>query len=494
PAYINKPTRKIQNQDFTFLIKTKNISDYIALINTKIRGLDNSVFTGNINIAKNILNIQADIPQFNYSNISFNNIHFTGLGTQDTLTFNGDIDDVIINDSLHAPGTKIKVVANNDVSDVMITASANKTLNAADLSARIQTNKDGFKLLFNPSSFTINGKKWTIAQGGELDLIRNMLLASNIKFSEEGQEINISTEPSSIGSSNDVVIGIKKINIGDFAPLFIKTPKLEGLMTGNVRINDPFGKLTVDFDTKTDQFRFENDSVGILSASGEYVSVPGKLKLHAVSDNKLYNFAADFGYNFKDSSDNQVNGSIVLNNSEIHILEKYLDNVFNGIYGKAKGSLNISGPASDPKLTGTVTLDSTTLTVNYTRCRYILDDNTIVTFNPDEIDFGTIKIRDTLGGTATVSGKLYHSFFDNFFFNEFHFKTDDQGNNPARFVLLNTTSRDNKQFYGNLVGNAELTLNGFVTDMKMNITGEPTDSSHIYLPTGSTAETGSLDY
>ena len=47
-----------------------------------------------------------------------------------------------------------------------------------------------------------------------------------------------------------------------------------------------------------------------------------------------------------------------------------------------------------------------------------------MTFNPDEIDFGTIKSRDTLNNTATVSGKLYHSFFDNFFFNELHLKTD----------------------------------------------------------------------
>ena len=494
PAYINKPKRKIENQDFSFSIKTKNISDYIALINKKISGLNNSVFMGNINVAENILNVEADIPQFNFSNISFNNIHFTGSGNQDTLTFNGDIDDVIINDSLHAPDTKIKIVANNDVSDVLIAASANKTLNAADLSARIQTNKDGFNLLFNPSSFTINGKKWTIEKGGELALNKNMFLASNIKFDENGQEINISTEPSSIGSSNDVVIGIKKINISDFAPLFFKTPKVEGFMTGNVRINDPFGKVAVEFDTKTDQFRFEDDSVGILTASGEYLSVPGNLKVHAVSDNKLYNFGADFGYNFKDSSDNQLSGSIALHNTEIHILEKYLSSVFSGIYGKASGTLNLSGPSTDPKLTGAIKLDSTTLTVDYTRCRYTFDDNTIIEFNPDEIDFGTIKIRDTLGATATVSGKLYHSFFDNFFFNEFHFKTDDRGSNPARFVLLNTTARDNKEFYGNLVGDAELTLNGFVTDMKMNIIGEPTDSSHIYLPTGSTAETGSLDY
>ena len=222
PVYINKPKRKIENQDFTFLVRTKKISEYVALINKKISGLDNSIFIGSINVAENTLDVQADIPQFTYSNTSFNNIHFTGRGTLDTLTFNGDIDDVVINDSLHSPGTKIKVVANNDISDVTINTSANKTLNAADLSVRIQTKKDGFKLLFNPSSFTINEKKWTIEQGGELELNKNMLLADKIKFVQGGQEIYLATEPSGTGSSNDIIVGIKKLDIGDFAPLFIK--------------------------------------------------------------------------------------------------------------------------------------------------------------------------------------------------------------------------------------------------------------------------------
>ena len=494
PAYINKPKRKIENQDFTFLIRTKNVSDYIGLINKKLGGLNNSVFMGNINVAKNTLNVQADIPEFSFTNISFNNIHFTGSGTKDTLAFNGNIDDVIINDSLHAPDTKIQVIAYNDISDVNINTSANKTLNAANISARVLTNTNGFKLTFNPSAFTINEKKWIVEQGGTLELNKNLLTANNIKFDEDGQEINVSTEPSADKGSNDVLIGIKKLHIADVAPLFIKTPTLNGIMTGNIRITEPFGKMAISFDTKTDEFRFENDSVGILLASGEYLSQPGNIKVHLVSDNKLYNFFSDFDYSLKDTTANQLNGVIALNNSEIHILEKYLDNIFNNIYGRATGELHLSGKASEAKLTGKVRLDSTTLTVDYTRCRYILNDNTIISFNPDEIDLGTIKIRDTLNHTATVSGKIYHSFFDNFFFNNLHLKTDRVGNARAKFVLLNTTAKDNNEFYGNLIGQAELSLNGFVTDMKMNITGEPTDSSHIYLPTGETAETGSLDY
>ncbi|MGH2564336.1 MAG: hypothetical protein ACRDE5_07475, partial [Ginsengibacter sp.] len=320
PAYINKPKTKIENQDFTFLVKTKNVSDYIALINKKMSGLDNSVFTGNINVAQNTLNIQADVPQFSYSNISFNNINFTGRGTRDTLSFDGDIDDVIINDSLHAPGTRIQVTAHNDISDVRINTSANKTLNAADLSARVLTNANGFKLMFNSSTFTINEKKWTIGEGGVLELNKNTVLANNIKFDQDGEEINVSTQPSAIDSGNDVLVGIKKLDISDVAPLFFKTPKVNGFMSGNIRINDPFGKLAVDFDTKTEQFRFENDSVGTVSTTGEYLSGSGNVKVHVISDNHLYNFYGDFAYVPKDSSSNQFDGTISLKNSGIHIL------------------------------------------------------------------------------------------------------------------------------------------------------------------------------
>ncbi|MDP4282928.1 MAG: translocation/assembly module TamB domain-containing protein [Bacteroidota bacterium] len=493
PIYIPKPDIKAENQDFTFLIKTKHVSDYMNLFDKRISGFDNSIIIGNINIAKNNLDLKADVPQFNYSNISFNNIHFTGKGTQDTLRLNGDIDDIVINDSLHSPNTKITVVAANDISDITINTTGNKMLSSADIAARIQTKKDGFKLTFYPSTFTINQKQWNIAKNGELELYKDMLIASNIRFSQDQQEVLVSTHPSDISNSNDVLVAVKNLVIEDFTPMFLKTPQVNGLLNGNISIIDPFNRMAIEFNTVIDKFKFETDSVGIIKARGEYLSEPGSFKINTISNNELYNFVANFGFNPKDSLD-QLSGSVVFNNSGIHILENYLDNIFSNIHGRATGILSISGKASEPKLTGSVRLDSTSLTIDYTKCRYILNNNSIITFNPDEIDFGTIKIKDTLNHTATLSGKIYHSFFDKFFFNELHFKTDAIGNSPPKFILLNTTARDNNQFYGNVIGRAELSLNGFVTDMHMSISGEPTDSSHIYLPTGETAETGSLDY
>lgn len=490
PAYIKAPKKNLHDQNFSFNIKTKNIGDYIALFNKKLKGFDNSDISGDINLASNILNINVNTPSFAYNAINFNNVKFTGKGTFDSLSLAGNVGDVIINDSLHLPDTKILVTAHNDISDISIKTTASKTLNEADLSLQLQTLTDGFKLYFNPSSFVINNKKWTLEKGGELVLSKKLLSASEVKFVQDKQELIISTEPSGTGNSNDVVIDLKKINIGDIAPFVLKTPRLEGLLTGNIRITDPFKNLNAEFDTRIDEFRFENDSVGILKASGSYSSATGDLLAKAISDNLAYNFNADFAYKTKDSTNNQLKGTLNLNHSNIHILEKYLSTIFNNIQGNATGILMVSGLAKDAKLTGSIKLNDATLTVNYTRCRYIFENNSVLTFNKDEIDFGKLKIRDTLNNTASISGKLYHSFFTNFFFSDLEFKT----NNPGKFVLLNTTLRDNKQFYGNVIGQAELSLNGPINDMRMFISGEPTDSSHIYLPTGETAESGKINY
>ena len=73
------------------------------------------------------------------------------------------------------------------------------------------------------------------------------------------------------------MVELKKINIGDIVPFFIRSPRFEGLMTGRVKINDPFGDMTAGFVTQIDQFRFENDSIGILKTSGSYTAVTGDI-------------------------------------------------------------------------------------------------------------------------------------------------------------------------------------------------------------------------
>ncbi len=191
----------------------------------------------------------------------------------------------------------------------------------------------------------------------------------------------------------------------------------------------------------------------------------------------------------KDSTDQQINIALVSKRINLNILNNYLGSVFTDFRGWANtNDLKVSGNGKHLLVTGTAFITDASVRVNYTQCRYTFTNATVI-FNPDEIDLGNITVKDSLHNTATVSGKLYHHFFQNFEFDNVSFQTD-------KLLVLNTTKKDNNQFYGKVIGQALMTLNGPITNMSMNISGEPSekDSSRITLLSSNSVETNTIDY
>ncbi len=489
PAYIKKPGYKINDQDFSFVIKTKEVDGYVQLIDPKLKGFDNTTLEGKLKLSSNQLNIDANVPEFSYDGKVFNNIRLHGTGTLDTLLTKIDVDDVQINDSLHLPATNMEFKSYNDFTDVSITTRASKTLSGASINARVQTMQDGVKIHFSPSSFVINDKKWQLEKDGELVLSKSLVSASEVKFYQGEQEIDISTEPSETGNSNDILVKLKKVSLDDIAPLVLKTPRLEGLVTGTAKIADPFGKPYIEFDSQVDKFILDTDSIGTINAKAAYSVASGIASFKAGAANKENHFDLEGTYNTKDSTDSQVNISLISDRLDLKILNNYLYNLFTDFRGVANTTgLKVTGSSRHLMLTGTANIIDGSARVNYTQCRYSFKNQSII-FNPDEIDFGSITISDSLNNTGTVSGKMNHRWFSNISFDNIKMQTN-------KLLVLNTTKKDNNQFYGKVIGRASLNLNGSTEDMAMDISGEPstTDSSHIYLPSGASVESGVVDY
>ena len=489
PAYITKPDYEVNDQDFNFVIKTKEIDGYIQLLDPKLKGFNNSVIEGNLKLKENQLNVNADVPDFSYDGKIFNNIRLKSTGNRDTLIAKIDVDDVMINDSLHLPATNMVIRSHNDLTDISINTSANKTISGASINAQVQTMRDGVKIHFSPSSFIINDKKWQLEKDGELVLSKSRVSASEVKFSQGNQEIDIATETSATGGTNDIVVKLNKISLDDLAPLVLKKPRLEGQLTGTVKIADPFGKPAITFTTQSNEFRLDGDSIGLVDASGEYDIATGLIKFKSGSTGKDNTFSIEGSYNTKDSTDSQVNIGIVSPQLDLKILNNYLNGIFSDIKGVANTSdLKVTGSSKHLSITGTVNVLQGSVRVIYTQCKYNFKNETII-FNPDEIDFGSITITDTLNNTGTVSGKMEHHFFDEIGFDNIKLETN-------KLLVLNTTKKDNNQFYGKVIGQANMELNGSTENMVMNISGEPsaTDSSHIYLLSGNSVESGVVDY
>ena len=487
PSYIQPNTVRLSREKFSFVITTRQVDPYLDLFTKDFRGFNNSNINGRINSDDNLLNIHLDVPQFNYKNISFYKVDLKGNGNYDSLSMKTDIGEVYVNDSLHFPLTHIQLRSFNDISEVRISTSANQTLNAANISAHVETLADGVRIKFNPSTFDINSKTWTIDRNGELLFSKNTVGAESVRVYSGEQQFLLSTTPSGEGNWNDIHLEMHKINIGDFSPFFIKDERVEGLLNGNVDVVDPFNHPYARFSGTAEYFRFSNDSVGKIILTADYSKKSGIVNATVNSDNKDYHFDLNGIVNTSDSAKQPIN--IVIKNmvnTKIDLLEKYIGTIFSNVTGYATGSLQIVGTGSNLDYIGDIRLTNARLHVLYTRCTYHIP-SALFHLRADQIDFGSFQIQDSFGNIADVTkGKLYHHSFKDLSY-DFAISTN-------KLLLLNTRITDNNQFYGTMIGRANVKLTGPQEDLQMYIKGEPTDSSNIYIPTTISRESANADF
>jgi TamB, inner membrane protein subunit of TAM complex len=486
PTYFKVPSRAVKNQDFVLEAKVNNIDQYLQLFDKDVKGFDNSSINAKINTQNKSLTMDIDVPYASYKKYEFSDFRLSSTDNNDSLKVFAQAGRIAINDSLQFPTTAINITTANDVSRINILTGATQTINAANLSANVTALKDGLRIHFNSSTIVLNDKTWRIEDDGELTISRTLLNASEIKLTNGEQEILISSLPSDISNSNDVIVSLRKVNLSDFLPYIMKEPRIQGITNAEVTIEDPFNKLRVFVNAQTDQTRFENDSIGITSLNGYWDNGIKKTSFHLISENRNYEFKINGSLDLKDSVNRQIDATIEVNNTVLTILERYIGTIFGELKGNATGKLRIVGDLKEPDVIGSVKLKDGGMKVLYTQCFYDLAETT-VEFKPDEIDFGEILVTDKFKNRATLSGKLKHHFFRDFTF-------DIRATSP-RLLLVNTNKTDNAVFYGSAIGRALFRFSGPEENMSMYVNAEPVDSSTMSILTSGTSKNkGEVDY
>ncbi len=486
PSYFKYDNRPLPVQDFTFKVDFENIEQYLRLFNEKITGFNYSSLESEFHTEKQIFKLNASIPLAEFGKYRIEDFRFRGNADLDSLRFHAAAGTIIINDSLQLPNTSLDILALGDISDISINTGGNQKLNAANLSAQIQHLSDGLSIQFKPSSIVINEKTWKIDKGGELTITKSVVDASEIKIYNGEQQLLISSIPSEIGNSHDIIIELQKVNLGDLLPYVVQEPRIQGITSGEITIEDPLNKFKVYINAQTDQTRFENDSIGITTLNGYYDKQLKKISFNMQSENPGYTFLIDGKVNISDSSKPIIDASIDLDETKISVLETYLEAIFSKMDGYASGKINIQGDANSPDLIGTVKLKNVGIEIDFTKVYYKLND-TEIEFKSGELDLGTIQITDPLGNTGSVSGKLKHQFFKEM---EYDFKATS-----PKILAINTTRKDNNLFHGKAIARVGFSFSGNEQNMKMYINGAAVDSSNITIETtASTKQTGEVDY
>jgi hypothetical protein len=500
PAYVRPPKRIPENESFTFDIRTQLVDDYITWADSSLSGFNNSHVYGSLNTSKNEMTLNADIPHFQFKNYNFDDVQLAGVGTRDSLSLSGKVANVNISDSVNIPKAVFQINARNDSSNVTITTSTNQAINQANINALVLTYDNGAKIEFDRSTFSVSGKTWTIDENGELEFRQDIPASGQLVLRESNQEIRVKTKPSQKGNWNDLAIELKKVNVGDFSLLFLPNNRLEGLVSGNLLVENPTDSLVfTSSDIMAEGLRLDNDSIGNAKASMVYNSKEKKLKVKANTTNQEHNIAAEATINFDPANlkDNLIQFNAT--SFDLKFLERFLGDLFSDIQGYVTGSFDVKGDLDQPQITGKGRLKDAGLKVNFTQCFYKIKD-TDVELKPTEISLDGIVLTDPVTGNPLyITGGILHNAFKNMFFDlsvaTRKPKTNDIFNNKP-VLLLNTDYKDNKEFYGRVRGTGSFSLSGYQSDMVMKIDAiaSDKDSSTITIPPSISRVSGIADF
>lgn len=487
PSYI-KPPKYVKPQIFTFDITTGIVEDYMKLIDTRLTGFNNSHVTGSLNTTANTMTVNADVPYAQFKQYQFSDIKLKGSGDLQKLTLTGDLGNAQIGDSLMFPQTSFTIQAQNDVSDVTVNTSSNQVINKANLSAQIRTFSDGATVLLHPSSFVLNGKTWTIEEGGELNFRRNTIVQGGVTLKESNQEIRLWTEPDAIGNWNNLRIAFQNVNVGDISPFLTKKSRIEGLLNGDATIEDPQKRFDINSNLIISGLRLDNDSIGDVKAALVYDNKTGKAIIKANNFDPDHHIDLDVALNVKDSVTN-IRAHSQLNNFRLDYLNRFLFTIFSDITGYVTGNLDFIIENGSKSVTAKARVHDASFKVNFTQVTYKIDD-TEIELKKDFIDLNNIHIRDKDGNMAIVKGGIKHNGFANM---DYDILVETQS---RQFDLLNTTISNNQTFYGTAKGSGSFILVGPQNDMHMEVDMKASDitPSSITMPPSRTRESGNANF
>lgn len=501
PAYVKAPHNPPKKQQFHFDITTQYADDYLRLVDTSLSGLNFSHFSGDVNLAENELNLVAEVPQFRYKGYNFDNVSISANGTLSNLLVNGEAFNIRLNDSLNIPRVAFKIDADNDSSRISIISGANRNVDTANLNALVLTYNDGVKIEIDPSTFTINGKLWTIDENGELEFRSTHPASGQLILRSGEQNITMKTVPSVAGGNwNDLKVQLTNLNVGDFSPFFLPKNRLEGLVSGNILVEDPTHNLKITSDDiQTDFLRLDNDSLGQVKATVAYDNASKELKVkgNTLNEENHLDFDAHLFFDPLKAKDNVI--ALKAKKYYLSVLERFLGDLFSDITGYLTGDISITGEFNNLAVTGKGKLEDAGLKVNFTQCYYKIK-NTDIELTPQLINLDGIVLTDTVTHNPIyISGGIEHQSFKNMFYNldiaTRKPRTTDEGNNrPVQ--LIKTTYKDNQQFYGNVKGTGSLSLLGPQSNMYMKIDAiaSEKDSSYVTIPPASSRESGIADF
>ncbi len=488
-------TAQYVDQFMDYQIELKDSKNFMKLLKLNIDSITNFKMTGYFDASKETFLANVDLEKIKYDNILFDDCALK-FSNKETLS-----DALFILRHLQVGGLDFAPIFTNfyferdSINFAVNSANFNSLLDNLNLNGKVYlVDSISYVANFSSSDLRILENNWEIKEGNFIKFNKNNLDIHNFLLTYLDRSISLS----SINQGRGIELDLKHLKMHYLDELW-KYDELEfgGDYQLNLSIKDIYDLNQLSLTAQMDTLLINNRNFGKLQLAAKMKNLSQPIFANFHIDNSDEEYLSATGYYFpltKAARNNPLNryepdsykADIKINNYPLAILEYFIANGINQTKGKVSGDLSFTGfTKGKPNLLGKAKIDKAETIITYLNTKYTID-NQYVTINNTIIDASGAILKDTLGNSAKIFGGIYHDQLSNF-----RLGVNLQS---AKIIALNTTKRENPQYYGYGIGQIDATFSGPFNKTDIGIVANASKGTRLYIPIGSNIDASNTNY
>lgn len=310
---------------------------------------------------------------------------------------------------------------------------------------------DGGDFLFHlrEDGLMLNYDTWDVHPENSISFGRNGLATHQFILSNEGQEMSIQSQDSTLNAPIDLVFN--NFRIETFSEMLeSELFDMGGGINGTATVSRLESSPVFVADINIDRFSFGNDTVGDINLNVNNIRENTySADISITGNGNDVNLSGDFIS--PPQGDAQLDFVLDLNPLSMHSLDAFSLGYLRNSSGAVNGKLQITGTTNAPRINGALRFDDASLNVAMLNATFNIDGQSI-NFNDKGLRFNRFSLKDNKGNTAVLNGSITTTTYTDFGFgltvtaNDFH--------------VLNSTQQDNDMYYGQLFISSDLRIQG----------------------------------
>ncbi len=467
---------------FTFKVHFKNTEPIFRFFLPDYYVAPGSLLNGEyIPENKGIMSFHMESPQIRMKNHTLTGVNISMMSNDSAISITSGSQQMLLADRIKLDNfTVYSYAADNEINTLTRWINWDSALYRGTLRTNISFENTGKNkithILSEPTTITIHDTVWNINQCA-LDIDSSGIRFQDIEIHNKDAYIAIDGKKSDNKKDtlNFRFNGFNLANINYF--LRNELLNFQGIISGTAFLTGESGKPEFISDLAIENLRLNGELLGDCIIQSEWNSLRNSIGLSAVAKRGNLN-TIDISGEYYPFDKGRINFEISLDKLKLDIANPFLAGVFSDIRGLGTGNLDLSGYLSTPILNGRLNLQKTAATVDYLNTRYNFTNYVDIVNNT--ILFDNVVLYDERGNIADIEGVIKTKYLKDLEFNLLL--------KPENFLVLNTSSKDNSDFYGTVLSTAKVRFKGSMNNIALSVDGVTNRGTYFYLPLAEESE------